>query len=209
VSIIEQFTTDKFATSLVDSLSHSTGCDRDFLRASVAKGRVHRGKTMNIKAPSVTDDDPDLRVLHAYWARQCGSRSMPRRADIHPKHIVSLLPEVFIADVCQPLRFRFRLVGSSICERWHEDFTGKWLDEMAFDGELENVIAQYSSVARTGTPRSDIEEFVNEESRYLHYRRLLLPLSDDGETATMLFGIQKAIGIDGYKATAPRLPKWM
>jgi len=133
---------------------------------------------------------------------------MPRRADIHPKHIVSLLPEVFIADICQPLRFRFRLVGSSICQRWHEDFTGKWLDELAFDGELGTVIEQFASVARTGAPRVDIEEFVNEDSRYLHYRRLLLPLSDD-ETPTMLFGIQKAIGMDGYLVAAPRVPKWM
>jgi hypothetical protein len=164
---------------------------------------------MNIKAPDVTDDDPDLTALRAYWTRQCGSRSMPRRADIHPKHIVLLLPQVFIADICQPLRFRFRLVGSTICERWHEDFTGKWLDELAFDGELETVTEQFASVARTGEPRADTEEFVNEDSRYLHYRRLLLPLSDGGEMPAMLFGMQKAIGIDGYLVNAPQLPKWM
>ena len=164
---------------------------------------------MSIEALDDTDEDPDLAALHAYWARQCGRRLMPRRADIHPKHIVSLLPEVFIADICKPLRFRFRLVSSAICERWHDDFTGKWLDELPFDGELETVIEQFASVARTGEPRADIEEFVNEDSRYLHYRRLLLPLSDDGETPTMLFGVQKAIGIDAYKVTAPRLPKWM
>jgi PAS domain len=121
---------------------------------------------MNIRALNGTDDDPDLTALYAYWTRQCGSRSMPSRADIHPKHIVSLLPEVFLADICQPLRFRFRLVGSDICERWHDDFTGKWLDELAFDGELETVIEQFSSVARTGKPRADEEEFVNEDTAY-------------------------------------------
>ena len=46
-------------------------------------------------------------------------------------------------------------------------------------------------------------------SRYLHYRRLLLPLSDTGEVPAMLFGVQKAIGIDGYLVGAPRVPKWM
>jgi hypothetical protein len=107
------------------------------------------------------------------------------------------------------LRFRFRLVGSSICQRWHEDFTGKYLDELAFDGELAAVTKQFASVARTGEPRADLEEFVNEHNRYLHYRRLLLPLSDGGTMPTMLFGIQKAIGIDGYLVAAPRVPKWM
>jgi hypothetical protein len=164
---------------------------------------------MNIRAPTGVDEDPDLTALHAYWARQRGSRSMPSRADIHPKHIVSLLPQVFLADICQPLRFRFRLVGSTICDRWHEDFTGKWLDELGFDGESATVIEQFSSVARTGKPRADVEEFVSETSRYLHYRRLLLPLSDGGETPAMLFGMQKAIGIDGYLVATPRVPKWM
>jgi hypothetical protein len=130
---------------------------------------------------------------------------MPRRADIRPREIISLLPHIFIADICQPLRFRFRLVGTAICYRWHADLTGKWLDELKFDGELETVLEQYASVARTGIPRVDKEEFVNENGLYLHYRRLLLPLSEEGESPNMLIGIQKAIGIDGYRAG---VPKW-
>jgi len=131
---------------------------------------------------------------------------MPRRADINPAKIISLLPQVFIAKICQPMRFHFRLVGSTICDLWHEDLTGKWLDELEFDGELEGVLEQYASVARTGSPRVDKEEFVNEKGRYLHYRRLPLPLSDEGPIPNMLIGIQKAIGIDGYMAA---VPKWM
>jgi len=151
-------------------------------------------------------DDPDLATLYAYWIAKRGGRSMPGRADINPKDIVSVIPLVFIADICRPLRFRFRLVGTAICNRWHEDLTGKWLDELSFDGEQQSVLEQYASVARTGTPRIDREEFVNEESRYLHYQRLLLPLSEEGEAPNMLIGIQKAIGIDGYLTAMPR---WM
>ncbi len=153
--------------------------------------------------------DRDLTTLHAYWNHQRGIRRMPCRADINPKHFISLLPQVFMVDVCHPLRFRFRLVGSTICERWHDDLTGKWLDELPFDGELETVIEQYASVAQTGEPRVDIEEFVGENGRYLHYRRLLLPLSDGGVIPTMLFGMQKAIGIDGYKLAMDRVPRRM
>jgi hypothetical protein len=97
-------------------------------------------------------------------------------------------------------------VGSTICDRWHEDLTGKWLDELKFDGDLAAVLEQYASVARTGVPRVDKEEFINEEGRYLHYRRLLLPLSEEGQMPNMLLGIQKANGIDGYTIA---VPKWM
>jgi hypothetical protein len=163
-------------------------------------------RPMNFTPLNKPVDDPDLAALYAYWTRQCGSRPMPSRANIKPKEIISLLPQLFIADICQPLRFRFRLVGSTICNRWHDDFTGKWLDELCFDGELETVLDQYASVARTGAPRADKMEFVNEQSRYLHYPRLLLPLSEDGQMPNMLIGIQKAIGTDGYSTA---LPKWM
>ncbi|MEO7383782.1 MAG: PAS domain-containing protein, partial [Novosphingobium sp.] len=37
-------------------------------------------------------EDPDLATLYAYWVRRCGSRSMPCRADINPKDIVSVIP---------------------------------------------------------------------------------------------------------------------
>jgi hypothetical protein len=155
-------------------------------------------------APLKTIADPDLRTLYTYWVRRCAGRPMPCRADISPRDIVSVIPLVFIADIFQPLRFRFRLVGTAICNRWHEDLTGKWLDELGFDGERDSVLEQYASVARTGIPRIDKEEFVNEDARYLHYQRLLLPLSEDSQTPNMVIGIQKAIGIDGYLTVMPK-----
>ena len=165
-----------------------------------------KGRLMSLTSLHEIVDDQDLGALYAYWTRQRGGRAMPCRADIHPREIISLLPQIFIVDIFQPTRFRFRLVGTEICYRWHEDLTGKWLDELEFDGELETVLEQYASVARTGIPRVDNEEFVNESGLYLHYRRLLLPLSEEGESPNKLIGIQKAIGIDGYMAAAP---KWV
>jgi hypothetical protein len=131
---------------------------------------------------------------------------MPQRADINPRQISSLLPHLMILDIHEPLRFRFRLVGTKICERWGENQTNKWLDELDFDGSREVLLAQYASVARTGVPQYGIDEFVNDAGRYLHYQRLLLPLSDDGHFPTMLLGMQKAIGLDGYQRS---VPKWM
>ena len=150
--------------------------------------------------------DPDLNALYEYWASKCNNRAMPHRADINPSEIRSLLPDIFIVEVSYPMRFRFRLVGSMICKRWHEDNTGKWLDELDYDGERATVIEQFSAVARTGVPRCDVAEFVGDNGRYLHYWRLLLPLSEDGVTPNMMLGMQNAIGIDGYKV---RAPKWI
>jgi hypothetical protein len=148
--------------------------------------------------------DADLLALHAYWSSERGSRAMPRRADINPRKIPSLLPNVLIVEIHPPVRFCFRLAGTNICSRWGQDLTGKWLDELDYDGERASVLEQYAAVVRTGEPRLDVKEFVNASGRYLHYRRLLLPLSEDGHTPNMLLGAQKAIGIDGYQVAVPR-----
>jgi hypothetical protein len=148
--------------------------------------------------------DADLATLHDYWTGKRGSRAMPRRADIDPSEICSLLPHVFLADIRHPLRFRFRLVGTAICARWGTDATWKFLDDLDLDGERAKVLEQFALVVRTRRPRFDTEEFVNQHGRYLHYRRLLLPLSEDGDTPSMLLGGQKAIGIDGYQVALPR-----
>jgi hypothetical protein len=153
-----------------------------------------------------TISDPDLAALHAYWSGKCNDRAMPSRADINPSEIRLLLPDIFIMEIHRPLRFRFRLVGTRICERWHANNNGKWLDELDYDGVRETVLEQYASVARIGLPRCDIAEFVGGGGLYLNYRRVLLPLSEDGVTPNMLLGMQKAIGIDGYKI---RIPRWM
>jgi hypothetical protein len=153
-----------------------------------------------------TMDDLDLAALHAYWRNKCGGRAMPRRIDINPSEIPSLLRHIFIMEIHRPLRFRLRLVGTAVCERWGKDHTGKWLDELQFDGERATILEQYASAAQAGIPKFDISEFANEQGRYLHYRRLLLPLSEDGSTPNMLLGIQKAIGIEGYQVS---VPKWM
>jgi hypothetical protein len=184
--------------------------ERGRLSSPDAPGSMGYGRdkesSMSLTSLREIAGDGDLRALFAYWIRQRGGRAMPCRGDVRPREMISLLPQIFIADICQASRFRFRLAGTAICYRWHADLTGKYLDELQFDGVLETVLEQYASVARTGIPRVDTEEFVNESGLYLHYRRLLLPLSEDGESPNMLMGIQKAIGIDGYRAVAP---KWV
>lgn len=157
-------------------------------------------------------EDPDLIALYAYWASKCAGRAMPRRADIDPCEIPALLPHVFIVEIHRSprLRFRLRLVGSAICQRWGEALTGRWLDELDCDDERGAMLRQYTAIAHSGTPSIDVAEFNSDHGRYLHYWRLLLPLSDAGsdagDTPAMIFGAHKAIAVDGYRVAGP---KWI
>jgi hypothetical protein len=131
-----------------------------------------------------------LAGLYSYWRSKCGNRKIPARSDIDPVEIPQYLPEVFIAEVHHPLRFRFRLVGSRICDRWNENYTGKWLDELDLGAERTAALAQYEALAQSGEPRYDHVEFQSADGRYLRYWRLLLPLSADGHVPNMILGMQ-------------------
>ena len=63
-----------------------------------------------------------------------------------------LLPYVLIADFeTEPFRVRFRLVGTRLVESAGQDFTGRYLDEMAWP-MVEASLAVYRKVWETGKP---------------------------------------------------------
>jgi len=83
-------------------------------------------------------DTPSFRSLRAdalyrYWLSRRGD-TLPTRADIDPAEIKSLLPYVMIVDIHRdPFRIYYRLVGTAVAHFSGVDFTGTFLDELAFD----------------------------------------------------------------------------
>lgn len=55
---------------------------------------------------------PTSRQLYAYWDHRRNGRIAPRRFEIEPAKIASLLPETFIAEGAGLLGMRFRLAGT-------------------------------------------------------------------------------------------------
>jgi hypothetical protein len=132
---------------------------------------------------------PQLRALLGYWLKKKGERRAPTRADIDPSEIVPLLPHVGLVDVVRdPLRFRFRLVGTAIAAGYGRDITGSFLDEVDLDRHEQEIIAEYARVIETWEPACARWEYVRRDGRYVAYERMVLPLSSDGKTVDMLFG---------------------
>ncbi len=128
------------------------------------------------------------RVL-AYWRRRRGGNAMPRRQDIDPVDIPSLLPFVILLDVVgDPPRFRKRLVGSGIVQKEGVESTGQWLDEGVNPVIRDEVIRQHVEATRSPAGSCYAVEFTGNDGKLYSYHRLLLPLSSDGEKVDMLFG---------------------
>jgi hypothetical protein len=133
-----------------------------------------------------------LERLLAYWCRQRGARTMPRRGDIDPADIVELLPHIMMVEmVGAPPRPRYRLVGTAIVEFAQFDFTNQFADELMFqDTAGTDWAGDYHRVAAARTPGFGVSRWLpaNSTPHWIEY--LICPLSRDGETVGRFISIE-------------------
>ena len=130
-----------------------------------------------------------VRQAYTYWLGKCVRGRLPRRADLRPEEMRAVLPYVFLVDVTHaPLAFRFRLVGTKITEWAEKEYTGLTVDEATYGPQWRRVFDVYAEVVNSRRPRLDIWDAPWVSREFVHYERLIAPLSSDGETIDMLFG---------------------
>lgn len=129
---------------------------------------------------------PDLLRLYDYWAaRRLGGR-LPSRQDIDPADIKFAVGNVSLIDVLyDPLRFRFRLVGSLMSQRMGWDLTGKMVDEVPDAEYREGLLAAYRGIVASRQPSTMLYERLI-DGKMRRFEVLRLPLASDGETIDML-----------------------
>lgn len=128
-----------------------------------------------------------LKKLYAYWLAKKGSRLAPARSDIQPAEMKPFLRHVFMLDVLgSPPRFKFRLAGTEIVNRFGEEVTGRFLDEIDLDDVTTDILLEYEKAVREAQPVYGRWRYIKRSGQYLNYERLILPLSSDGITIDML-----------------------
>jgi hypothetical protein len=134
---------------------------------------------------------PRILRFHDYWKTlRSAERIVPVRADLNPTELRELLPNMIIVEIeQQPLRFRYRLVGTRVVESNKMDFTGLHLGSIGWEEEQQLVDActdvavgkqpifgSYSWTTRTGTiGRCEFG---------------LFPFSHDGQTPAQIAAIE-------------------
>jgi hypothetical protein len=80
-------------------------------------------------------------ILYAYWNGVRGERVAPRRFEIEPARIASILPETFILERVDAETYVFRLAGTKLCEQFGAEFRGtNFLD--GWSEEDRKILAQ-------------------------------------------------------------------
>ena len=89
-------------------------------------------------------------ILFAYWNDVRGERLAPRRFEIEPARIASILPETFILERHDGDTFSFRLAGTKLCEQFGFEFRGSnFLDGWEPDDRLA-IARQFMATTALG-----------------------------------------------------------
>ncbi len=148
---------------------------------------------------------PTSRQLYAYWDRLRNGRVAPRRFEIEPAKIATLLPETFIVEDAGMLGYRFRLAGTKICEQFGRelrgaDLLGLWdvKDRAAVTSLLRNVFTD--AAAGYGSFRAYASD-----RRQARFELVLLPLIHTGDAINRVLGAITAIDPPFWLGAEPLL----
>jgi hypothetical protein len=114
---------------------------------------------------------------------------MQARADFNPFDLKAQLGHLILVDVEHPpIRFRYRLVGTSITQVLRREVTGRYFEEVYEEPRLTALIQAFSWVVDRRSPLRIFSRTGHPGNPVYVYDCLLLPLSADGKTVNIVLG---------------------
>jgi hypothetical protein len=123
---------------------------------------------------------PRIRAFFDYWRSLAVGGTVPARSLVDPAAIKSLLPHLMIVDLSpEPMRIRYRLVGTEVVRFTGIDITGHYLDELELDEFSEaELLDVYRKQRDDGWPVLGVAEYAMQGKRLLRTEYIVCPLLD-------------------------------
>jgi hypothetical protein len=133
-----------------------------------------------------------IRELADYWSELRAEKPLPFKKDFDPSRVITLLPYLIIAEYhLDPLRIRYRLVGTEQARHVGEDYTGKWLHEMLWDPRyIEVWLAAIGEMIANRQPLFGRDSLLWTDGKIKEYEWAIFPMTVDGSTVTHGIGIE-------------------
>jgi hypothetical protein len=142
--------------------------------------------------------------LFRYWNSRRPPHGLPGRQHIDPLDVPRLMPHIWLLDIeRQPLRFRYRLVGTELVRAGGRELTGHYMDEIHGKFGQSPQAVNYVNLAMTNRPHWRKGSVTFDWDRdHVVVERLILPLCRDGRTADMILGISVFFDLNGRELSA-------
>jgi hypothetical protein len=141
------------------------------------------------------------RWLLKFWKRHLGTKKVPQWQAIEAENLTRVSASLSFLDVVgegEAARFQIRFHGSMIARVYGaEDCRGRHLDEIIPAKNHGTGIAPYFQALKSGCPVYTIHDVTDRNGRLIHFERLLLPFSCDGERVDRILASFEFICDDG------------
>ena len=166
------------------------------VQMAVKRDEMNKKQRSSDSLPIPQACHPKVRQIVEYWdSKRPAPDVLPGRQHLDPVDIPDLLSNVWLIDVTRdPLRFRFRLLGTAVVEYAGEDNTGKWFDEALpnFDpGVFIDVVETHEPTWTRSASR------MRPYKEYRELERVRMPLARDGKTVDMILCLTVFFDKDG------------
>jgi len=173
----------------------------ELTRASTASGTGDYGVWTEHRIPDDRSSwNPAICQFYEYWLSLAPPGGLPGRQHIVPTDIVPLLSRLWMLDVFRdPLRFRYRLVGTDITRSLQRELTGLWLDE-AQPETIRNPTLRdrYRYMVETGKPTWRRGQTLwSRDPTHRLIENCLAPLAQDGKTVDKIIAVSVMFDASG------------
>lgn len=140
--------------------------------------------------PGILRGEPVLSAVWDFCAERRGSRAMPARGDIDPVEMPRfVLPYLVLFDVFDHgARFRWRLAGTEVVNRFGRDATGRFGEEVLTGAYLAFITSLTEQACRRGVPVYSHAIFRWTTAHAMTTSRLYVPLGDEAAGVTHVLG---------------------
>jgi len=158
------------------------------MKDSFKNNAVNTENVVSIGGNNFRKDHKSISTLFEYWESLRATRAAPKRSEIDPRAIKSILGDVFIAERTRFGGTRFRLAGTEICDLMGMELRGMPLNSLfqtSARAALENLLNDIYSTTCLYSSRLTT---VQTGYRHIEGYMVLLPLKDDTEQTTRILG---------------------
>jgi hypothetical protein len=132
-----------------------------------------------------------IQTLYAYWDSVRAGRIAPRRLDIEPAGIATILAETFMLE-CEEGDYRYRLAGSRLCELFGYELRGSSFLAGWSKDDLALVERQLAVICSEGAAAHLAIEAGGDARQRIELEVLLLPLLHTGDRIGRVIGAMSA-----------------
>lgn len=150
---------------------------------------------------------PDLvratnqRWLIKFWQRHLESYRVPRWQTVEAENLARFSDSLNFLDVScagKDTRFQIRIHCGIFGKAYHPiDCRGKYLDEIVPPDRQTIALAPYHQTVKCGCPVYTIHDVTDCDGRLVHFERLLLPFSRDGNSVDRILASFEFVSPDG------------